>query len=88
MPTYKNLSKAVKTFYGVTFLPGEVKSVSGYINNTKFARVSDPVEVPEQQEIKTVVTTEGKTDITKPVREDKSKPTRKYTKKSTTLKED
>lgn len=88
MPTYKNLSKAVKTFYGVTFLPGEVKSVSGYINNTKFARISNPVKVSEQQEIKTVVDTEEKTDITKPVSEEKSKPTRKYKKKSTTLKED
>lgn len=80
MPTYKNLSKAVKTFYGVTFLPGEVKSVSGYINDKHFIKVTVP-ETREQTPIQTVVKEEPKTPIMKPVEEEK-KPTRKYTKKS------
>lgn len=37
---YKNLSRATKTFYGVTFKPGEVHEVPGYINCTKFVRCS------------------------------------------------
>lgn len=81
MPTYKNLSNAVKTFYGVTFLPGDVKSVPGYINNLKFIRVEEPKDT-----IKTVVDVSKKSDITIPFStvstEEKSKPTRKYKKKS------
>lgn len=38
---YCNCSYAAKTFYGVTFQPGDVRSVPGYINNPKFVRVSD-----------------------------------------------
>ena len=30
---YRNISYSVKTFYGVTFEPGQVKEVPGYINN-------------------------------------------------------
>ena len=59
MPTYKNLSKAVKTFYGVTFLPGDVKSVSGYINDLKFIRVEESKDT-----VKTVVDVSKKSDIT------------------------
>lgn len=36
---YKNLSLATKTFYGVTFKPGDEKDVPGYINDLKFVRV-------------------------------------------------
>ena len=42
---YRNTSSATKTFYGVTFNPGEVKAVSGYINNDKFVKV-DASELP------------------------------------------
>lgn len=81
MPTYKNLSKAVKTFYGVTFLPGEVKSVSGYINDRHFVKVAEPKK-KELEPIQTVVKVEEpKQPIMKPI-EEKKKPTRKYTKKS------
>lgn len=34
--TYKNVSLATKTFYGVTFEPGQIKDVPGYINDPKF----------------------------------------------------
>ena len=30
---YKNVSHSVKTFYGVTFKPGEIKEVDAYINS-------------------------------------------------------
>jgi hypothetical protein len=39
MITYKNISYSAKTFYGVEFRPGEVKSVPGYINDSGMVRV-------------------------------------------------
>jgi hypothetical protein len=39
MITYKNISYSAKTFYGVTFEPGETKSVPGYINKQGMVRV-------------------------------------------------
>ena len=69
MPTYKNLSHSVKTFYGVTFLPGDVKSVSGYINDPKFARLNDvtkPVSQPKTPVMKPIAES-TKVPVTKPV---------------------
>lgn len=40
---YLNNSYAVKTFYGVTFNPGEVHSVPGVIRDPKFFRMDDSV---------------------------------------------
>lgn len=37
---YKNLSFTTKTFYGVTFKPGEEHEVPGYINYPKFLRLT------------------------------------------------
>lgn len=42
---YKNISGTAKTFYGVTFLPGEVKDVTGYIHDKKFVRIFGIQEV-------------------------------------------
>lgn len=39
MITYKNISSSAKTFYGVKFEPGDVKSVPGYINNQGMVRI-------------------------------------------------
>ena len=39
MITYKNISFSAKTFYGVKFRPGEVKSVPGFINSPVMVRV-------------------------------------------------
>ena len=39
MITYKNISFSAKTFYGVKFNPGDVKSVPGYINNKGMVRI-------------------------------------------------
>lgn len=41
---YKNLSLTTKKFYGVTFKPGEIKEVPGYINDPKFVRIKDEVK--------------------------------------------
>lgn len=48
---YQNNSKATKTFYGVTFKPGERKAVPGYINDKDFERCCKPVskEPPKTQ---------------------------------------
>ena len=39
MITYKNIGQSTKTFYGVTFKPGDVKEVPGYINGKGMARI-------------------------------------------------
>ncbi len=39
---YKNLSYSDKTFYGVTFKPGEVAEVPGYINDKQMIVVPKP----------------------------------------------
>ena len=39
MNTYKNISYSAKTFYGVKFAPGEMKSVPGYINDKGMVRI-------------------------------------------------
>jgi len=39
MITYKNISFSAKTFYGVKFEPGEIKSVPGFINSSCMVRV-------------------------------------------------
>lgn len=46
---YKNVSYSEKTFYGVTFQPGETKEVDQYINN-KFMVLVDKVENTEKEE--------------------------------------
>lgn len=39
MVKYKNISCSAKTFYGVTFKPGDVKEVPGYINCQGMTRI-------------------------------------------------
>lgn len=38
---YVNLSVVTKTYYGVTFAPGETKEVPGYINDKAFVRIDE-----------------------------------------------
>lgn len=53
MLIYKNNSYSTKTFYGVVFKPGDIKEVPGYINCTKFIRLTSvPKELPERTEQK------------------------------------
>lgn len=40
---YKNISRSVKTFYGVSFAPGEIKEVPGRINSKHFITAKLPV---------------------------------------------
>lgn len=40
MISYKNLSHVSKTFWGVTFMPFETKSVSGWINDPDFIMIT------------------------------------------------
>ena len=44
---YRNNSVVAKTFYGVTFQPGETKEVPGYINSNDFDFVA---KAPKQKE--------------------------------------
>ena len=37
---YKSLARTSMVFYGVTFNPGDIKDVPGYINHPKFRTVS------------------------------------------------
>lgn len=50
---YKNNSLVQKTFHGVTFKPGDIKEVSGYIHSKGFVRVAEmPKEPPKSVEPK------------------------------------
>ena len=57
---YKNLSLATKTFYGVTFKPGEAKDVPGFINDLKFVRVHNLSKKPNVDSVKKLDTTKVK----------------------------
>lgn len=46
---YKNTSLTKKTFYGVVFMPGEVKDVPGFINDIKMIRLPDVRKADEAQ---------------------------------------
>lgn len=50
---YQNRSSATKTFYGVTFKPGETKEVTGIINHPQFVSVEslpkEPAKVVEKK---------------------------------------
>lgn len=64
---YKNLSRNVKKFYGVTFQPGEEQSVKGFINDPKMVRVA---ESPVKPEVKKATASQStKTDATKTAEE-------------------
>lgn len=39
---YRNISNATKTFYGITFNPGDEKEVPGYINTGDFIAIAPP----------------------------------------------
>lgn len=49
---YKNISYSEKTFYGVTFKPGETKEVNDFINHKLMIRVDDPVINPSNKQQK------------------------------------
>lgn len=45
MITYKNIGQSTKTFYGVSFKPGDVKEVPGYINSQGMTRIFKSSEI-------------------------------------------
>lgn len=45
MRFYKNISVSSKTFYGVTFRPGEIHGVDGNINHPKMIQVDGPSDM-------------------------------------------
>jgi len=51
MIQYKNVSLSAKTFYGVRFEPGEIKSVPGYVNCSGMVRIPDGVFKPDKPRI-------------------------------------
>lgn len=58
---YKNVSYSVKTFYGVTFEPGEIKNVDRYINNVWLIPVGE--QVNEQNTTQKKPSSESKKEI-------------------------
>lgn len=66
---YKNVSTVPKTFQGVRFNPGEVKEVSGYINDKFFVRVSslpkDPIPKEPPKRVASAKKAENNTNQTK-----------------------
>lgn len=38
---YKNISNYTKVFYGITFKPGHIDEVPGYINDSDFVEVTE-----------------------------------------------
>lgn len=67
MIAYKNLSSITKTFYGVTFKPGETHQVPGYINSPQFIKVNSvPEEPPKAAGDKKTSKTEAKSDPKSP----------------------
>lgn len=65
---YKNTSYITKTFYGVTFKPGEVKKVNNFINDSKMIRVNElPKEPPVSSKVKSNSTKSVEVKSTVPV---------------------
>lgn len=48
---YKNAALSARTYYDVTFAPGEVKDVPGYINDPKFIRIYTEDRESESQKL-------------------------------------
>lgn len=38
---YRNISNYTKVFYGITFKPGHIEEVPGYINDSDFVKVTE-----------------------------------------------
>lgn len=38
---YKNISNYTKVFYGITFKPGHIEEVPGYVNDSDFVKVTE-----------------------------------------------
>ena len=75
---YKNTSPIQKTFRGVTFEPGEIKEVPGYINSRGFVPVDKmPQEPPKRVEPKKQ--TASKPESSKEVKQESKKEKKEET---------
>lgn len=63
---YKNCSGSSRTFYGVTFAPGDEKYVPGYINHPKFVRLEN---FSEPETVSTDTTTKRSSRSKKSIKE-------------------
>ena len=63
---YKNISIATKTFYGVTFKPGDIKDVPGYINDKGFERCDPPKAAPKSAAKPSAAASKPASQSTKP----------------------
>lgn len=86
---YKNISSSVKTFYGVTFNPGEIREVNNYINHKMMIEVDEPIksreviqQKPSCEKPKKDPKEEQKPEEPKPVEEPKPAEEAKPEKKS------
>lgn len=79
--TYKNIGYSSKTFYGITFKPGDIREVPGYINASGMSRVdgvtsiTSSTPVPKKRSYtKKAITAESKLpDSTSTTTEDDNK---------------
>lgn len=60
MAVYKNISNAVKEFYGVKFSPGSVHKVNGCINDSKMIRLADTADTDDKAPLTTAKKVESK----------------------------
>lgn len=67
MITYKNISLSAKTFYGVRFEPGEMKSVPGYINSLGMIRIFEPKNILTSTS-EPISSKRGRKKLTEPVK--------------------
>ena len=65
---YKNCSGATRTFYGVTFGPGEIHAVPGAINAPRFVQLREFPEtaIDTKAEVKPEVQTESLAEYAQP----------------------
>lgn len=63
MAVYKNISNAVKEFYGVKFNPGSTHKVNGCINDSKMIRLADTADTDDKAPLTTPKKVEDKPEI-------------------------
>ena len=72
---YKNTSNVTKTFHGVTFKPGEMHNVPGYIYDVRFVKVKADAEKTDAAPQEEAKPAEKKTEDAKKTKEKpKDKP--------------
>ena len=60
---YKNIGRGVKTFRGVTFKPGDTKTVKGFINDPKMIRIDEPEQTAQPTKAATPKAADQKAEV-------------------------